>query len=641
MGRKKIKITRIADDRNRSVTYLKRKAGLMKKAHELAVLTGSEVAVIVFGQNGKLSEFCSSDMDMLLLRYTEHSGSIERKGPEHYDNDDNSDDGGGDDGDDYEGAAGGGGGDADEPGRSNPTNNTGGRNGSVSGRNQKRKAPGARRDADGQSTSSGSSSRRGSSPPSASGPRITVDGSNAVDNGDAIDRDTLKAAIIQRTLSHKPGGFELASGSHMSPNHVVMPRRAGVQHQHSFSAGDQLLLQQHYNAAAMASFAPQRPNTAGSQNSSGLTTPVYGTSNKPSPVSFAFNAPHSQPYGAPPAMMGMSPSIEQPARSHSAMAAPDSAMTYGDLARGGGNQLRMAIPNGGGAHALPSFSLNDGTTNQLMPLAHPILRQHPQFESYQMQFRTQQQARNASVPSIHTAPNSPGNLAGGQRSGLLNTPQASPHVPNVKRSASFGMATSGNAGSLLQSSLAASNASPGGVQSGPFSVDGAGQGSTNAAVSMPVQNLAPTYAVPDATSKISPATSSNAPDADQGISNADFNELMGSILGDMANHGSGNGDDTFTSLVVDAKDDVGNVTNASTAAKPRPIPARPTNVAKDENQTDDLMRSLDSEHSLSTLVNSDSFEGIFKGGANGPSADTTQKAVDNLFTHDMSDETLT
>jgi MADS-box transcription factor len=71
MGRKKIKIARINDDRNRSVTYLKRKAGLMKKAHELAVLTGSEVAVIVFGQNGKLTEFCSGDMDRVLLRYTE------------------------------------------------------------------------------------------------------------------------------------------------------------------------------------------------------------------------------------------------------------------------------------------------------------------------------------------------------------------------------------------------------------------------------------------------------------------------------------------------------------------------------------------------------------------------------------------
>lgn len=77
MGRKKIKIARINDDRNRSVTYLKRKAGLMKKAHELAVLTGSEVAVIVFGQNGKLTEFCSGDMDRVLLRYTEVGVSMQ------------------------------------------------------------------------------------------------------------------------------------------------------------------------------------------------------------------------------------------------------------------------------------------------------------------------------------------------------------------------------------------------------------------------------------------------------------------------------------------------------------------------------------------------------------------------------------
>lgn len=73
MGRKKIKIQRIQEDRNRSVTYLKRKAGLFKKAHELAVLTDSDVAVIVFGHNGRLAEFCSGDIDRLLLRYTEVS----------------------------------------------------------------------------------------------------------------------------------------------------------------------------------------------------------------------------------------------------------------------------------------------------------------------------------------------------------------------------------------------------------------------------------------------------------------------------------------------------------------------------------------------------------------------------------------
>lgn len=84
MGRKRINIQPIQGDRNRTTTYIKRKAGLFKKAHELAVLTDSDVAVLVFSRNGKLAEFCSSDMDELLLRYTEYSGTIERRGPEHF-----------------------------------------------------------------------------------------------------------------------------------------------------------------------------------------------------------------------------------------------------------------------------------------------------------------------------------------------------------------------------------------------------------------------------------------------------------------------------------------------------------------------------------------------------------------------------
>jgi hypothetical protein len=38
MGRKKIEIQRIADERNRQVTFAKRKFGLLKKAYELSVL---------------------------------------------------------------------------------------------------------------------------------------------------------------------------------------------------------------------------------------------------------------------------------------------------------------------------------------------------------------------------------------------------------------------------------------------------------------------------------------------------------------------------------------------------------------------------------------------------------------------------
>lgn len=84
MGRKKIKIAPIQGERNRTATFVKRKTGLFKKAHELAILTDSDIAVIVFNRNGKLAEFCSGDMDEFLLRYTEYSGTVEKRGPEHY-----------------------------------------------------------------------------------------------------------------------------------------------------------------------------------------------------------------------------------------------------------------------------------------------------------------------------------------------------------------------------------------------------------------------------------------------------------------------------------------------------------------------------------------------------------------------------
>ncbi|KAJ1756161.1 Myocyte-specific enhancer factor 2D, partial [Coemansia sp. RSA 1591] len=54
MGRKKIKIQTIKDERNRQVTFLKRKAGLLKKAYELSVLCDSEIAVVIFSSQNKL-----------------------------------------------------------------------------------------------------------------------------------------------------------------------------------------------------------------------------------------------------------------------------------------------------------------------------------------------------------------------------------------------------------------------------------------------------------------------------------------------------------------------------------------------------------------------------------------------------------
>ncbi|KAH8555639.1 hypothetical protein BGW37DRAFT_418761 [Umbelopsis sp. PMI_123] len=73
MGRKKIKIQRIADERNRQVTFLKRKHGLMKKAYELSVLCDCEVALIIFTANDKLVQYSSTDIDKTLMKYTEYS----------------------------------------------------------------------------------------------------------------------------------------------------------------------------------------------------------------------------------------------------------------------------------------------------------------------------------------------------------------------------------------------------------------------------------------------------------------------------------------------------------------------------------------------------------------------------------------
>ncbi|XP_048198610.1 myocyte-specific enhancer factor 2B [Perognathus longimembris pacificus] len=73
MGRKKIQISRILDQRNRQVTFTKRKFGLMKKAYELSVLCDCEIALIIFNSAHRLFQYASSDMDRVLLRYTEYS----------------------------------------------------------------------------------------------------------------------------------------------------------------------------------------------------------------------------------------------------------------------------------------------------------------------------------------------------------------------------------------------------------------------------------------------------------------------------------------------------------------------------------------------------------------------------------------
>ena len=50
-------------------TFLKRKGGLFKKAHELSVLCSVDVAVIIFGHNKKLYEFSSGNINETIQRH--------------------------------------------------------------------------------------------------------------------------------------------------------------------------------------------------------------------------------------------------------------------------------------------------------------------------------------------------------------------------------------------------------------------------------------------------------------------------------------------------------------------------------------------------------------------------------------------
>ncbi|CAI4053314.1 Rlm1p SKDI_16G1860 [Saccharomyces kudriavzevii IFO 1802] len=85
MGRRKIEIQRISDDRNRAVTFIKRKAGLFKKAHELSVLCQVDIAVIILGSNNTFYEFSSVDTNDLIDHYQNDKNLLhEVKDPSDY-----------------------------------------------------------------------------------------------------------------------------------------------------------------------------------------------------------------------------------------------------------------------------------------------------------------------------------------------------------------------------------------------------------------------------------------------------------------------------------------------------------------------------------------------------------------------------
>ncbi|KAF8147482.1 hypothetical protein B0H34DRAFT_668312 [Crassisporium funariophilum] len=85
MGRRKIEIQPITHERNRSVTFLKRKNGLFKKAYELGVLCSVDVAVIIFedrpGHDLKLHQYSSSDIRDIVQKQVRHQGEKDIKIP--------------------------------------------------------------------------------------------------------------------------------------------------------------------------------------------------------------------------------------------------------------------------------------------------------------------------------------------------------------------------------------------------------------------------------------------------------------------------------------------------------------------------------------------------------------------------------
>ncbi|KAL4205151.1 hypothetical protein AMTRI_Chr01g135860 [Amborella trichopoda] len=75
MGRRKIEIKKINDQDARQVCFSKRRAGLFKKASELCILCGAEVAVIVFSLAGKAYTFGHPCVDSVLDRFHRHQTS--------------------------------------------------------------------------------------------------------------------------------------------------------------------------------------------------------------------------------------------------------------------------------------------------------------------------------------------------------------------------------------------------------------------------------------------------------------------------------------------------------------------------------------------------------------------------------------
>lgn len=68
-GKKKIKLEYIRGKNKRSVTFSKRKKGIMKKAYELNILTGTEILLLVASESGHVYTFATDKLKPIILEH--------------------------------------------------------------------------------------------------------------------------------------------------------------------------------------------------------------------------------------------------------------------------------------------------------------------------------------------------------------------------------------------------------------------------------------------------------------------------------------------------------------------------------------------------------------------------------------------
>ena len=73
-GKKKIKLEYISGKNKRSVCFSKRKRGIMKKAYELNILTGTEILLLVASESGHVFTFATEKLKPII---TEHEDIIQ------------------------------------------------------------------------------------------------------------------------------------------------------------------------------------------------------------------------------------------------------------------------------------------------------------------------------------------------------------------------------------------------------------------------------------------------------------------------------------------------------------------------------------------------------------------------------------